>query len=77
MSAHSYHAADIGCPYYKDDDGRSFMKCEAVLPLGINQKTSFDSKLAFDKQMRECTANFGECPIYLLLNLMYEKGFKK
>ena len=74
MGSGSFWQMEVGCPFYKYDDGRFRVTCEGVID---NSSTAliFHRKADFVKQMEVfCCENFTNCEIYrMLMENKYEE----
>lgn len=73
MSGGSYKQVDIGCPFYRRDDGCSRIVCEG--PVDDSSVSLWlASKQAFDAHIRIfCGAHYKNCEVYKMANAKYEE----
>lgn len=69
----SYKAVDVGCPFFKRDDGSHRITCE-----GLVDKSSitlfFQKKSGFETQMNVfCCKHYQNCEIYEIVMKKYEE----
>lgn len=66
--------ADVGCPFYKHDDGRGRITCEGIVDKS-NTILSFGIKGDYLKQMEVfCCQHYKNCEVYqMLMNSKYKE----
>lgn len=71
----SYRAADVLCPFYRDDDSRQRkIRCEGLIE-GSSLTHYFRKKTDYEQQLKIfCCANYSKCEVAsLLLHEKYEE----
>lgn len=74
MSSGSWRQADVGCPFYRHDDGKRVITCEGLIPQS-DTKSRFESRAAQQRHMDAyCCGRYICCEIYRALMDKYEEG---
>lgn len=73
--AESFKQANVGCPFYKYDDGKNRITCEGLLGMSNSSIIlSFRRRKDFETQQNGyCCDKYRECSIYKMLMKKYEK----
>lgn len=72
MSSGSWHQVDVGCPFYRHDDGKHRITCEGILDdssicMNFRRKD-------FEMYIREyCSKRYICCEIYRMLMDKYQE----
>lgn len=67
MPSGSYNQVYVQCPFYKEDDGRSFIKCEGFGNARYSQQ-KFHTKAEYETQMYVfCCKHHKKCEYYRML----------
>lgn len=74
MAGGSYIQADVGCPFYRYDDGRRTVACEGVTDGSIILQR-YSRRSDWECQMRTfCCEHWQKCEIYrMLMENKYEE----
>lgn len=74
MSSGSYIKVDVGCPFYRYDDGRQQIACEGVTDESIIIQR-FARKSDWECQVRNfCCEHYKNCEIHrMLMEYKYEE----
>lgn len=72
MSSGSWRQADVGCPFYKSDNGKNQINCEGMnnartLSLVYCKKCDYISQIEMF-----CCDGYQKCNVYKLLMSKYE-----
>jgi hypothetical protein len=69
----SFFQADVGCPFYKYDDGRRRITCEGLVDES-SVALIFNRRSDYELQIREfCCKYYKNCEIYRILMEKYEE----
>jgi hypothetical protein len=73
MSSGSYKQVDVGCPFYKYDDGRARIVCEGIDSEDDSVALIYREKLRYEKQMKVfCCSEYTKCEVYRMLMEKYK-----
>lgn len=73
MSSGSYKQVDVGCPFYKSDDGKTRITCEGIVD-NSSLALIYRAKKDFETQMRVfCCDHYRKCEVHRLLMEKYEE----
>lgn len=73
MPSGSFFQADVGCPFYKYDDGRRRITCEGLTD-GSSVALIYHRKSDFETQIKVfCCKHYQKCEIYRILMEKYEE----
>lgn len=69
----SYWKGIVQCPFYKNDDGKSIVRCEGV-EGSLNTTLFFRRKKHYqDLISKKCVDNYEDCKVYKMLMTKYEE----
>lgn len=72
MASGSYHQVDVGCPFYRRDDGRNRITCEGILE--DSTLTMCMKRQDFDMYIRDyCSKRYICCEVYRMLMDKYQE----
>ena len=72
MPSGSYRQADVGCPFYKYDDGRRRITCEGLIDNSA-LALIYHKKKDYEIQMDTfCCKHYDRCEVHGLLMAKYE-----
>ena len=72
MASGSYRQVDVGCPFYKFDDGQRKITCEGIVE-GSSVVLTYLRKEDYVKQMEVfCQEHYPKCEVYRMLMEKYE-----
>ena len=73
MAGGSYIQADVGCPFYRYDDGRRTVACEGVTDGSIILQR-YSRRSDWECQVRTfCCEHWQKCEVYRMLMQKYEE----
>ena len=69
----SWKSADVGCPFYKSDDGKQKIICEGLIP-NSSVVISYRRKVDWQAQLNTaCCRDYNKCRVYKMLMHKYEE----
>lgn len=72
MSSGSWKQTDVGCPFYRNDDGKHRITCEGILENStISQNMSREDYKMYIREY--CSKRYICCEIYRMLMDKYEE----
>ena len=73
MPAGTYKSVNVGCPFFRRDDGSHRITCEGLIPRG-SLTVYFERKKDFEQQMEIfCCQNWRCCEIYRVAMDKYDE----